>query len=665
MKHYRQISKVEIINYLLPKQFQITVLATVFLLIVYTLLRFGFLVYNQPYFNDVPIELMMRAFVHGLRFDLSAIFMLNAVIFSLYNLPGYPARMHWFGNGLFLIFCMINLAGIFLTIADYPYYRLVFRRMTYEPLMMSREITTMLPNIAYEYWDLLLLFAAFSVVLIRTRKRFFSFFAARMTYRFNFFRDLTFLILLIGLIVLGIRGGLQSQPIRQSHAFFSNNYALGYIALNTPFNVILSLNQQSLQELTFLDETLSRQRLQAMLYRPNEHNIDPNYPFLRASLVQGSPQNHNVVILVMESWSAGHVGDLGASSATPFFDHLASEGLLFTNFMSCGQRSLEAIPAILASLPHVLNAPLIGSLSELNTFLGIGTIFSRHGYTTSFHHGAKTGSMGFDAYSRLAGFHHYYGMENFPHLTKADWDGTWGVYDHKFFLDALKRLNRFQTPFLSVIYSLSPHDPLTIPIDLQSIFVPFAHESKYRQVLRYSDYSLEQFFDQARRQAWFDNTVFIIVGDHPYDATHNHFRSTYHVPLLIYSPGFVKSGRDDRIASQVDILPTLLDLLQFPDIHASMGRSLLHPGEKRFAVVKYGTQYGLITDDYLFLSDLKDSDGLFAYRTDEMLSINLVNDWPDRTLQFKKQLLSYLQEATTAIKQDRICRKEDIQHHVR
>jgi len=655
------------IKYLLPKQFQITVLSTVFLLFVYTLLRFGFLIYNRQYFMDVPIWEIMMAFVHGLKFDLSGVFMLNAGVFVLYNLPGHPARNRWFRNGLITIFYMINLMGIFLTMADYSYYSLFFRRITYEPLLMNREITAILPGLAAKHWHLFVLFTAGCAGFVLARKKIFSFLEARLTYHFNFFRDLIFMIFLIGLLVLGIRGGLQSQPLRQSHAFSSTNHVLGYVTLNTPFNIIMSLNQQSMsmQELIFLDETQARREVQKMLYRPNELNVASDYPFLRQPLAQGPPHNYNVVIFIMESWSAGHIGALGASpSATPFFDKLASRGWLFTNFMSNGQRSVEVLPAILASLPHVLNVPLIGSLSEVNGFLGMGTIFSRHGYMTSFHHGAKTGSMGFDVYSHLAGFKHYYGMEDYPHLTKADWDGVWGVYDHKFFNDTVQRLNCIQAPFLSVIYSLSPHDPLRIPDELESRFALFSQEGSYRQTLHYSDYSLEQFFEQARRQPWFGRTVFIIVGDHPYDAAQGDLRSTFNVPLLIYSPELVKSGRDDHIASQVDILPTLLDFLHFPDTHASMGRSLLHPSEKRFAVVKYKLQYGLITDEYLFLSDLKNHEGLFAYRTDQKLARNLMDDMPNRTTQLKHQLMSYLHEATTAIKKDKIVRKEDLKYHL-
>jgi len=655
------------VRYFIPKPFRITLSALLFLLLTYNLLRLGFVIYNWAFFADIPPGQMFMAFVYGVRFDLSGLLMLNAVFFVFYNLPGYPTRNRLLGHIIFTLFCLVNLAGIYLTLIDYAYYPVIFRRTTYEPFVLPRDILSMLSGMAGDYRLLLSFGLAAGAGFILVSHMLFSFLKKRLTYEFHFFRETFFLILLIGLTVLGIRGGLQSQPIRPSHAFFSSDRSLGYVCLNTPFNIILSLNQDAaVGQMIFLNRNKARKTLREMLYRPDEYNLASDYPFLRKPLQAGHPEPYNVVVFIMESWNAGYIGAYGASpSATPFFDQLAAKGLLFTNFISNGQRSVEALPAIVASLPHVLNVPLIGSRSELNKFLGMGTIFLDHGYTTSFHHGARTGSMGFDAYSRLAGFEHYFGKEDVRHLTGNDWDGIWGVYDHVFFIDTINRLEQFRQPFCSVVYSLSPHAPLGIPEEMRSRFVPPALEVRYEQALRYSDYSLQQFFERAKTKPWFGRTVFIIVGDHPYDASQNDLSSTFHVPLLIYAPGLVKPNRDDRIASQVDILPTLLDLLHFPDTHACMGKSLLQSSEKRFVVVKYRGQYAILNGHLAFLSDLERSEGIYDYKKDPGLTHNLMESMPYEAGRLKTQLLSYLQEVTTSVTQDRICREEDLKYHSR
>jgi len=654
-------------RYFIPKPFQITLSALLFLLLIYNLLRLGFVIYNHAFFADIPSGQMLMAFVHGARFDLSGVLMLNAAFFGFYNLPGCPTRNRMLGHVIFTLFCLVNLTGIYLTLIDYAYYPVILRRTTYEPFVLPRDILSMLSGMADNYRLMLLFGLAAGVGFVLFSHIFFSFLKKRLVYEFNFFRDVVFLILLIGLMVVGIRGGLQSQPIRPSHAFFSSDRSLGYVTLNTPFNIIVSLNQKSpAEQMSLIDGNEARKTIQEMFYRPDERNLEAGYPFLRQPQPADSPKQYNVVVLIMESWSASSIGALGAyPSATPFFDQLADKGLLFTNFISNGQRSVEALPAIVASLPHILNVPLIGSRSELNGFLGMGTIFLHHGYATSFHHGAKTGSMGFDAYSRLAGFEHYLGKEDVPYLAGKDWDGVWGVYDHVFFIDTVEKLENFRKPFCSVIYGLSPHEPLALPANLKSRFGVRESVVSYEQALRYSDFSLRQFFEHAKTKSWFERTVFIIVGDHPFDASQNDFRSTFHVPLLIYAPDIVKPYRDHSVASQVDILPTLLDLLRFQDAHAGMGQSLLQPSGKRYAVVKYQGQYALLSGHFVFLSDLGHAEGLYNYRQDPGLTRNLMDVMPEDANRLKKQLLSYLQEVTTAVSQDRICRKEDLKFSLR
>lgn len=651
---------IEKIKYLLPRQFQITFLGIAFLLLLYALLRLGFLVYNHHIFAESTVGEIMLTFIYGLRFDLSGILMLNFVFLFLYNLPGYPARNRRFGAILFGFFCVINLIGIVLSLADYAYYPTIYRRMTYEPLVMPREIWDSLPGLSAEHWQLLVTAILVCTGFVWSSARMLSFFESGVPYRPRIFREALFLVLLITLMIFGIRGGLQSQPIRQSHAFIFTNPELGYATLNTPFNIILSANQKTLTGLKFMPSRKARLIVQKMLYKPGEYNLSPQYPFLRQSQPSGAKQHPNVVIFIMESWNADDVGALGANpSPTPYFDRLAADGWLFTNFMANGQRSMEILPAIVGSIPNLFDAPLINSRSELDRFLGMGTIFSRNGYTTSFHHGATTGSMGFDTYSHLAGFKYYYGMEDFPDLKDSDWDGNWGVFDHIFYGDVIKRLDGFQHPFLSVIYSLSPHEPMTIPPDLESQFAPFAKESRYRQALRYSDYSLGRFFEQASSHSWFSNTVFLIVGDHTYRPTQKNFRAAFRVPLLIYAPGRIAAKRIDRLGSQIDILPMCIEKFLPSAPHASMGKSPLNPSMESWTIVKYGKQYGFINDHYLFLSNMEGNEGLYLYQRDPRLAEDLKEKLPSLAGQYRLQLMAYVQEVTMAIEQNRIYKEKD------
>ena len=178
--------------------------------------------------------------------------------------------------------------------------------------------------------------------------------------------------------------------------------------------------------------------------------------------------------------------------------------------------------------------------------------------------------------------------------------------------------------------------------------------------MRYSDFALGRFFAAARTKPWCDSTVFIIVGDHTTSPSQHDFRSIFLVPCLVLAPGLVRPGRTARIASQVDLLPTVLDLLDLPATHAATGRSLLDTAGTRFAVDWYGSRFALFTDSLLLLSALDGNPGLYDYRRDHLLKAPLQQR--DRPLadSMERQVEAYLQSVYHALRYDRLCRIGDL-----
>ena len=368
----------------------------------------------------------------------------------------------------------------------------------------------------------------------------------------------------------------------------------------------------------------------------------------------------------MESWSWNHVGpraDAGgaapAPSKTPFFDTLAKDGVLFTNVLANGQRSIEAVPSVTASLPGVFPTPLIGSQVELARIRGLGSILAERGYATSFHHGAWLTSMGFDAFTRRAGFERYYSERDYPAGDDAR-DGKWGVFDELFFLDAARRFDAAKGPFGAVVFSLSPHNPWVIPEDRKDRFSAQAGESDFDVALRYSDWSLSRFFEHARAQPWFARTVFLVTADHTRFAPPDDLRALFHVPLLVYAPGLVEPAVRDGIGSHADVLPTVLDLLRLPARHASMGRSLFDaedPARPRFAVVRHGPHAAIFSDRLAFVHDVLGKPvGLFDYREDPHFLRDLSAAHPDAARDLRDRLFAFLQSATSAVVRNRLWR---------
>jgi phosphoglycerol transferase MdoB-like AlkP superfamily enzyme len=654
---------------LLTKQFEISIVAMVYLLICYTLLRMGFLLSNHRFFSDIGTDEIIRAFIYGVRFDIAALLMINGPLLLIYNLPLNFTQRKWFKLVLLILFWSLNLIFITFNLADYGYFPVTQRRLMSEIYVMFADIMRMLPSMFSDYYYLFLALATGGALFIFTIWHLFKKLDNLIIYQFNLWRNIGCLILLILLITVGIKGGIQRKPIRQAHAFWSDNRITGYLTLNSSFTVLKSLFQASLPQHHFLPENEATTKVAAMLCQQNEQMLDSQYPFLRRKSFPDNPQKSNLVIFIMESWTADYIGSVSGQSpsATPFFDNLVISGTLFTNFLANGHRSVVAVPSILDSLPGFYSNSLAGkgnsfieSQSEVNNYIGLGNILLKQGYTTSCHHGAHRGALGFDVHSKLSGFLNYYGMEDYLKSGGSSREAVWGVWDEEFFHDALRRMDKLQSPFCSVIFSLTSHEPFRIPVHRQGLFEQYADETKLQVAIRYSDYSLQQFFQIAQEKPWFKNTIFIITADHTTHSKMNNFYSCFHIPLLIYSPGLIKPQRCNNIGSQVDILPTVLDLLHISAVHNSMGSSLLDTSHTGYAVVTDGTLYGIFTDQFVLLNDLEKNFGLYDYRLDPILKNDIQMKYPEVAQKLKHSLLAYIQSVSNAIAQNRICRERDL-----
>lgn len=637
------------------KQFKNTILIFIFLVALYSVLRLGFFLANRDFFYGIETGEILWAFVLGIRFDCAGILIVNLPVTVGYMLPYKPLQWLWYRTVLFILFIVTNLAGILLNIADYGYYPTVQRRLIYEPYTMFSDILRMVPSLLIFHFVLAGVFLLSASAFVFLCLKFFKLIRVSERGTLKFVPEFVAFLLVSALSVVGIRGGVQLKPIRQTNAFFSSHACVGYLTLNSTYTVVRSLFQESLPRYEFLPEVEARALVGEMLFSRGDSLIDPEYPFFRQYTPEAVSQKRNVVIILMESWSAQSLGIFHAKNAvTPFFDSLCAHGTLFTNFIANGQRSVEAVPAVLTSIPALFNASLIGSKEELDHFRGLGAILSEAGYTTSFHHGATLGSMGLEAFSKIAGFARYFSKEDTEGLNEMMLDGVWGVYDEPFFLESARRIGTLPQPFCSVIFSLSSHDPFHLPSGMKRWAEQYKTDSEFELSLRYSDYSLSKFFEKIRTEPWFNNTIFLITGDHTFFATRNNQYEAFHIPLLVYQPLSVERRTIPNVGSQVDMLPTILDLLKLPARHASMGRSLFDSVQTRYAVVKFGPVFIIFDDRFAYAHDLDKSLGLFRYLGDPFFKENMETAFPKEAFLLKQQLFAYLQMTTTTIGKDRI-----------
>jgi phosphoglycerol transferase MdoB-like AlkP superfamily enzyme len=552
------------------------------------LLRLVFLVYNMGggwefSWADVPMALLV-----GLRFDLATLAIFNGLILILMALPfkgGLRGTkvLTWLLLGLHLPVALVNGA-------DVVYYGFASKRLSHEFFSGGREAANFGTAEVLPYWWLVVLtllvvagqWWLLQRALRKVQPQQLPSFSAK-------FASWSFPLVLAGLLFLGFRGGLQTRPLRPANAFVTSSIFLGNVSLNSAYTIVQSMEIGNEEEVNFMPMTaaidVSRKMVRNDFDGPFESE---DYPLLRSTQFAEPERRYNVVILIVESLNANKLGCINGKpsqeSLTPCLDSLANRGRLYTNFYSNGARSVQSLPAILNSTPDIFERPLIGSSFETNQHWGIGNMLSHRGYHTSFVCGGPNGTLGFDSFSKVSGFNHYYGRSDYtgPQAAVAS---NWGLHDRPTLKWLADMQHDFPKPFLNVWFSISNHHPFDLPTDCPSD-IAGSKLSPMDKTVKYTDWALGQYFAQVMREDWAANTIFVVTGDHCFYFENDPDRGdvqNFHVPLLLLGPG-IRPGTDDRTGSHIAIMPTLMELLRLKTRYAGVGVSMLSAQNEPFGI---------------------------------------------------------------------------------
>jgi arylsulfatase A-like enzyme len=410
---------------------------------------------------------------------------------------------------------------------------------------------------------------------------------------------IVFSLLILG-CTLGTRGTLDRKSLGLIDAFASGSAPVASLSLNGVFTAYHATKGAEVAvDHEFLETGAVYQELGLE---------DVPYPLLRQGSTRG-PSGLNLVILLLESWDPRYIDSYDGSrlGITPRFDALAGQSRRFDNCYAAGQRSLEAIQAVLTGVPPVVGEPPLGWGLRLANVTQIGTVAERHGYETLFIQSSRRRSYRLDSAAASLGFRHYYGQEDIP--TRLAYPSTekpkWG-WDYETLVFALERMDAFERPFVTFLFTGATHPPYPDPGERFRLREHAASgEDGFVNVLHYSDWALGEFMEAARTRPWYERTVFVIASDHIFRKAPREegLRADFRVPFLIHAPAIVGSGVDARICSHLDALPTFFDLLGFGDGYAALGASLLAEREG-FALVKKGSLMGIITEQGSVTHDL-------------------------------------------------------------
>lgn len=508
-----------------------------FLLFPFSRLTFYFL--NLEYFGKFSFETVL-AFLYGLRFDISSILIAN-IIFIFFSL--IPYRSQVYNKFLKIIFLISNIIPFGLNTVDIEYFDFNGKKLTKDILGITGDINDQAFQIFLNYWP-------YSILIILAGVLLYLFYPVRTQKETKLkVGKLTGSLILPTILILsfiGIRGGVQMRSISPKQAFIFEKYENGNLAINSFYTLVRSLEQQRFKPVSFFkDDSKAIETIQNEYY-----SLDPNVKTKQNLSIK------NVVIIILESFSQEYL-DKGYA---PFLKSLGKSGLYFTQNYANGRRSIEALPSILIGIPSLLGEPISQSSFQTNKWHSLPEILKIYGFESSFFHGGKRGTMDFDAFTRSLGIMNYYGKEDYP--AQEHFDGYWGIYDHHFFKFMGEKAEKEDNPFLYIFFSLSSHQPYSIPNEFRDKFpkgsLPI-HES-----IGYADHSLRLFFESNKEKKWFKETLFVITADHTQKLEEkgiNHF-SKYRVPLIFYlENGEFDKGVENKVTQHISILPSIIDIL--------------------------------------------------------------------------------------------------------
>lgn len=597
-------------------------------LLIFMVCRLLFYFFNYRYFTDTRLGELASYLFFGLRFDISAIIVINS-LYIVFQLIPLQFRYHpAYQRSLNILFFVTNSVAILANCIDLVYFRFTVKRTTADALAfftMGDDLANLMPVFLKDYWYVFAVWLALTAIMIWIYRKAGQA-ALKEGAQWHLKQSLLF-VPLMGVFLLGYRGGFQLKPVSIISAGEYADAKHIPLVVNTPFTIIKTLEQPGIEPLVFMAD---------------EQALSLYSPFHKGE--KGPMKRMNVVILIMESFSKEYIGALsGKRTYTPFLDSLINEGYIFTRAYANGKRSIEALPSITASVPTIMNEPYITSLYGSNPINALPSLLGKEGYSTSFYHGGVNGTMGFDAFARLAGFDEYYGLNEYPH--PEDYDGNWGIWDEKFFQFFAKELDQTQQPFFSTFFSLTSHHPFRIPAQYKDRFPEGPLE--IHKGISYADYSLKKFFQTASQMPWFKNTLFVITADHtglPGSAYSSNSIGNYEVPILLYAPGdSAMKGRDSSITQQVDIMPTILTYLNYDKEYFAFGNNAYRSLEPGWAVQFFNDTYQLLKYDYALLFDGTKATGLYNFTADSLLQNNLLNQQPSLAAKMEQQLKAFIQ----------------------
>ena len=628
--------------------------------VLYFLARFIYLLVNYSYFEQgLTMSHLMEMLGGGLVFDTSAILVTNIPYIVMMLIPWHRKEHPSYQLVCKWAFIVINGLALAINLCDSVYFQYTMRRTTTTVFNEFSNEGNLGSIFLTETFHHLYLVALFALLMWGAWRLYVQTGLERQRLRPWHYALTVFLSLaaFAPFVVAGIRGGFTTavRPITISNANqYVNRPIEAALVLNTPFSLYRTIGKDVFVVPDYYSEEKELEGVYTPVHIPSD-------------TIQMTKKN--VVVLIVESFGREYIGALNKTleggrykGYTPYVDALIAKSVTFSHSYCNGRKSIDGMPSILSSIPMFVE-PFLLTPASMNHIEGIASILALEGYQTAFFHGAQRGSMGFLAFSRATGFQDYYGREDYDADTRfggdKDFDGMWAIWDEPFLQYYATKMSEMKEPFMTAVFTASSHHPYAIPEQYKDQYPE--EDIVIHKCIRYTDMAIGKFFEKASHEPWFNNTIFVLTSDHTNLSDHEYYQTDiggFCSPIIIYEPGNSerKPEMQDKIAQQIDILPTVLGMLHYQKPFFGFGIDVLNtPKEDTWAVNYLNGIYQYVKQDHVLQFDGEQTKAVYALN-DSLMQQNLVGKIPQQ-VQMERELKAIIQQYMSRMTQDRLYAK--------
>lgn len=565
----------------------------IFWLCLFALQHTIFLLFNQEGLKGVDLQNILLSYYYAMPMDIAAAAYLMAIPILFIITTLFIKKKNIFNKFIHTFNIILITVCLIIAISDVGLYmtwgsKINSKALSY--LAFPKEAITSFAAVPYGWLIAILLLKV--VVSIYIYKRFLHVdlsAGSRLIYK------IIFPLVILFLLFVAVRGGLQKYPLNKSWVYYSKYPVLNYSALNGLWNFMEIIVNPDIKKNPY--QYFSKEEAEAIVTEMNEVSSDSTKMILTSD-------RPNIVLILLESVSAECMNKLGGiKGMMPGLDRLADEGLLFTNYYANGFRTEQGEIALLTGFPAQPQTTIMRKFGKFEKLPNLARILGDNGYSENYYYSGNTEFANTNAFFKLSGFEKILNENNYPWKKRTDW----GAYDEELFACHLKEAEKDQQPFFSIIMTSTNHEPFNA--DVEKVFKGNSEADGYKNTVHYTDKCVWDYLQKAKLKPWYANTLFIIVADHAHSYPNKRAANEserHRIPLLFYGNVLNEKYRGkeiETIGSQIDFPAMLLAQLKIKYSQFSKSKNLLNSGSPEFAYYTFDNGFGIITPEQILIYD--------------------------------------------------------------